>query len=286
MAAPPVPARLELLRVKSDRRLIRTVLLVGVIPIAFFTAYDLLGYAPNDHGLTSRALARVMSLALPALGLWLTRGRHTPQSLSRAVFAITLVAVPVVVILELQQSSGSTLVIPSLLLLLVIMYGALPNTFVRQVLPPLLLSVLVAGPYLWRLDGTSEQHLAADLLVVMTVNVIGILTVQRRLALQDQVSESWRQEAEALERERTARQLADQALHQLKTLHGIIPICASCKQVRTDAGEWQAIERYVHEHSDAQFSHGVCPSCAKQLYADYLTDEFDGRAPDPPGITT
>ena len=56
------------------------------------------------------------------------------------------------------------------------------------------------------------------------------------------------------------------ALSEVKTLSGILPICANCKNIRNDKGYWQRVEVYVSEHSDARFSHGLCEDCAKKLY--------------------
>jgi len=56
------------------------------------------------------------------------------------------------------------------------------------------------------------------------------------------------------------------ALTEIKTLKGIVPICASCKKIRDDQGFWNQIETYVREHSEAEFSHGLCPDCARTLY--------------------
>lgn len=56
------------------------------------------------------------------------------------------------------------------------------------------------------------------------------------------------------------------ALSKIRTLSGFIPICASCKKIRDDKGFWTQVEEYVHEHYDAEFSHGVCPDCMKKLY--------------------
>lgn len=58
------------------------------------------------------------------------------------------------------------------------------------------------------------------------------------------------------------------ALSEVKTLSGLIPICAQCKKVRDDKGYWSQIESFIHEHSNADFSHGICPDCAKELYPD------------------
>ncbi|HLP09576.1 MAG TPA: response regulator transcription factor [Opitutaceae bacterium] len=64
-----------------------------------------------------------------------------------------------------------------------------------------------------------------------------------------------------------------EALAQIKTLRGIVPICASCKRVRDDAGYWRQVEAYVAAHSEATFSHGICPECMAKLYPEYLDDE-------------
>jgi CheY-like chemotaxis protein len=63
------------------------------------------------------------------------------------------------------------------------------------------------------------------------------------------------------------------ALAEIKTLRGIIPICASCGKVRNDEGYWQKVEEYVRDHTEAQFSHGVCPNCARKLYGDIFEEE-------------
>ena len=62
------------------------------------------------------------------------------------------------------------------------------------------------------------------------------------------------------------------ALATIKTLHGILPICASCKKIRDDKGSWNQLESYIREHSEAEFSHGLCPDCAKRLYPDYYKE--------------
>jgi len=55
------------------------------------------------------------------------------------------------------------------------------------------------------------------------------------------------------------------ALDEVKTLRGIIPICASCKKIRDDKGFWQQVEVYVSAHSEAMFSHGSCPECTEKI---------------------
>jgi hypothetical protein len=74
------------------------------------------------------------------------------------------------------------------------------------------------------------------------------------------------------ERERLILQLRE-ALASIKTLRGLLPICYSCKQIRDDKGYWQQIETYIHDHTDANFTHGICPACATKLYPDFHPDE-------------
>lgn len=57
-----------------------------------------------------------------------------------------------------------------------------------------------------------------------------------------------------------------QALKEVKVLRGFIPICASCKKIRNDQGAWQLLEEYLYEHSEAEFSHGICSDCMERLY--------------------
>ena len=63
-----------------------------------------------------------------------------------------------------------------------------------------------------------------------------------------------------------------ETMAQIKRLEGLLPICAACKQIRNERGEWELMEKYITAHSEAQFSHSVCPECARQLYPQYLDE--------------
>ncbi|HEY3384172.1 MAG TPA: PAS domain-containing protein [Vicinamibacterales bacterium] len=68
-----------------------------------------------------------------------------------------------------------------------------------------------------------------------------------------------------------------EALAKIRTLSGLLPICASCKKIRDDHGYWTQIESYIRQHSEADFTHGLCPSCAEKLYPDYLKPNAGSR---------
>jgi DNA-binding response OmpR family regulator len=64
----------------------------------------------------------------------------------------------------------------------------------------------------------------------------------------------------------------EQALRDVKVLRRLIPICANCKRVRTDAGDWQQLEEYIQGHSEVEFSHGICQVCMREVYPDVFKD--------------
>jgi sigma-B regulation protein RsbU (phosphoserine phosphatase) len=87
----------------------------------------------------------------------------------------------------------------------------------------------------------------------------------------------------ALKAERTTRKAREQelllrtqelerALRDVKVLRRLIPICANCKRVRTDAGDWQQLEEYIQGHSEIEFSHGICQVCMREVYPDVFKD--------------
>jgi DNA-binding response OmpR family regulator len=75
-----------------------------------------------------------------------------------------------------------------------------------------------------------------------------------------------------------------EAARQIKTLSGIVPICASCKKVRDDQGFWSQVEAYVSEHSEARFSHGLCPECRNRMMSEF--DEIKTGSPGAKGKKT
>jgi hypothetical protein len=75
---------------------------------------------------------------------------------------------------------------------------------------------------------------------------------------------------------RVAKETAEAALANIKTLRGLLPICATCKQIRDDQGYWTQVEVYLREHAEVEFSHGMCPKCAYTLYPDLYPNQGGG----------
>ena len=89
----------------------------------------------------------------------------------------------------------------------------------------------------------------------------GYLKLNRRLARIVRISDNYQGEVKSLVLK------LQEALDKVKELKGYIPICASCKKIRNDEGYWKQLEQYLSEHSDALFSHGLCPDCAANYHA-------------------
>jgi len=77
----------------------------------------------------------------------------------------------------------------------------------------------------------------------------------------------------ALEEQKRLNRELQAALDRVKKLEGIIPICSSCKKIRSDEGYWTQVERYISEHTGVMFSHSLCPDCASKLFPKDVLDE-------------
>ena len=77
---------------------------------------------------------------------------------------------------------------------------------------------------------------------------------------------------ERMNAERKHKHEADEfedILAGIKKLSGLLPICTHCKKIRSEEGYWEQLENYIRSHSDAEFTHGICPECAKKLYPEF-----------------
>lgn len=111
-----------------------------------------------------------------------------------------------------------------------------------------------------RKDGTPvDVSVALSAIRDRSGRVVGFSAIER------DITERKREEEERLNMINELRE----AFGNIKTLRGLLPICASCKKIRDDHGYWQKVESYISAHSEAAFTHGICPDCMKLLYPDY-----------------
>ena len=93
--------------------------------------------------------------------------------------------------------------------------------------------------------------------------VIGISSIERDITAR---------RGEEAERLKLIHELTG-ALGNIKTLKGLLPICSSCKKIRDDKGYWQKVESYISEHTEAEFTHGICPDCVRRVYPEYTVGQ-------------
>ena len=87
----------------------------------------------------------------------------------------------------------------------------------------------------------------------------------------------WQWLPKIIEYQKQMRADLDEAESEVKVLQGLLPICAACKKIRDDSGYWTQIEGYISERSEAEFSHGMCPDCIKELYPEEYQDPTDSE---------
>lgn len=80
----------------------------------------------------------------------------------------------------------------------------------------------------------------------------------------------------AIERKKLFTQL-EHSMTEIKKLRGFLPICSNCKKIRDDKGYWTQVEVYISTHSDAEFSHGICPECAETLYPGLYHKDIESK---------
>jgi len=95
--------------------------------------------------------------------------------------------------------------------------------------------------------------------IYMGDEVVGVRGMLRDITSSKQAEVALKQERDNLQ----------DALAEVKTLSGLLPICAHCKKIRDDKGYWNQIEAYISDHSEADFSHSICPECVKKFYPEF-----------------
>lgn len=170
-----------------------------------------------------------------------------------------------------QQVLRNTIAACSLLLLLAAIISlTMFILFRKNVMNPLIdlgnsARQIASGDLNARINTSSEDEIGqlAKTFSQMMQSIKSITT--SRDDLNHEVNERKKTE-KALIQERDKLQ---KALSEIKTLRGFLPICSYCKKIRDDKGYWNQIESYIHKHSDAEFSHSICPKCAKKYYPEF-----------------
>jgi hypothetical protein len=234
---------------------------------AIVLCYQFLFSLNNLTAPSQAALVLGMLLTIPALMA------APPRFWSIEWFTASLVLADTVfttVVIYLSGGAGSEMYLTYFLIILL-------AAFTQSLKQHLVLSVTLCAGYWLTLylgaDG-SDPDLQGKLLRIPVLLIMATFygaaaemvrkERQQKVGLLDSLTASQRANEE---RSRLIRELQD-ALANVKSLQGLLPICSLCKKVRDDRGYWSQIETYLRKHSNADFSHGICPECVGKLYPD------------------
>ncbi len=242
----------------EDVRRIR--LVMGVVAAGFlvyiWNDYHFTGPGENFWTLLAFRLGVILLSLLSVVKL---RGNVTLRAFNLTVLSWSLFSSLALLYVDStrpEEYAGHTVADVMMVLLT---YLALPLPLAWQVFSAGLFSCAMLIMGLWLRPWPDEPTTLAALTSLLTSNILGA-GISSELQL-------WRRrQFVTLCRERELSTSLEKALHEVKTLRGILPICMHCKKIRDDSGYWQQVEQYVTENTDAQFSHSLCPDCMQSEY--------------------
>jgi len=173
-------------------------------------------------------------------------------------------------IIYLSGNASSDLYVTYFLILLIAAFSTSLNQLIGLSVVPCAAYGMLLVLEIQETGSLSESHLLRIPILLIMATFYGVFTEmirnerKQKAGLIDYIAALKQAEQE---RERLIRELQD-ALANIKTLSGLLPICFSCKQIRDDKGYWNQIDTYVLEHTDAEVTHSICPTCAQKLYPD------------------
>lgn len=250
------------LRLDSDRRLVATAMVLLLVPSLWYFRTDLALYDPGDRLFWARLVVRTILVTTAIAGLVAMRRDQSREQYGRTTAGLAWTIAMSILALNAMRPDGSGMPLRAPLFVLAMLYAVMPNGFRRQILPALALTAGLIALRLTRLADGADVDVPGDIIILLALNALGIMITGQRISLEGRLDSAWDAENEA-------RRKAEVAITELRTLRGIIPICSYCKRVRDDEGDWQHVERYVKDNSEAEFSHGICPLC----FDTYSTEE-------------
>lgn len=178
---------------------------------------------------------------------------------------------PVALIVAWFYADGSSGSVPFFLFLVctggVLMLKRNRLIFILLVLMGIGVSLFIERQYPGMVQGyiTHQQRfydVVIGMFLCIIINTIIVFTVF------DQYKKEQKQSDALLKQSIIDKNKLEDALGEIKTLKGIVPICSNCKKIRDDEGYWNILEAYIQKHSDASFSHSICPECSDKFYGE------------------
>ena len=217
-------------------------------------------FLPTGLALSASIISRSVTLLLTGLAIGLVSRQSAVKAFDRIVFGWGLVVILHMLMINVVRPADYIAILAWDILVIVGTYIAAPIPVRFQVVLAIFLS---AGSALLWLLYRMPPPMTFENVTVLTAfayaNIFGIF-------VSGQLNRSQRKQFVLFDQEQQAKEALADALAEIKTLRGVIPICASCKNIRDDEGYWNQLEIYIRDHSEADFSHSICPDCMQKLY--------------------
>jgi hypothetical protein len=245
---------------RDDKRRAQITIGAALVMLVYFGISDFVFLGAQLHFYLILTV-RTVILATSVVSLLWLRGDRTPLEVDRVLFAWLFMMSVALVCLACAPKASYTSHAVINVLYVVLMYSIVPLPLACQVICPVFVSLGVVFLGNWVNPWPDPAVLVVVCAALVLANGLGA-------EMSRQLNHWKRRQFLALTREKETRQTLEHALAEIKTLRGILPICTHCKRIWNDAGFWEQVEVYVHNHTHAEFSHGLCPTCARRHYPD------------------
>ncbi len=253
------PTEISAFRLDNDRRVTRAMFLTLMASVAFLVVMDVIA-VPGGWGARLPLLGvRALMMAVLVYGLVRVIRAKTLRAFEQGLLVATGSAVLIELALRLLRPPENISPVWLEIVLVIGCYAIVPNRPAYQAIVAMTLSVGTSLILVFYNVGVTTADRVGIILTLAIANVVGIVASRERVSRQSREEGAWR-------RERDARVELQRAQSEIRVLRGLLPVCSHCRKIRTEAGAWQPMERFVAEHSEAQFSHGFCPDCLAEHY--------------------
>jgi hypothetical protein len=255
---------------QQDSRQMQIVVLVGLLTVAAFSATDVISAA--TIGVTHAC--RILVAVTMAIAVVVFRRTQSVMVFDRTTTLALWVFIAHNILISLYRPPDFTQGVVLNVLTVLSIYTAMPAPLRIQTPPAVFLSL--ADSTIWILYRQSVWEPFATISVLaayLLANILGTFVSYRLHA-------SRRRAFIHLCNEQEAGRRLQRALDELKVLRGMIPICCMCKRIRDDKGYFEALEDYLRRHSEADFTHTLCPDCLKKHYPDFSRAVLGEQSPE------
>lgn len=253
------PTDISAFRLENDRRVVRTIFITLIVVVSLLVVMDVMVVRGGWLVRTPLLAIRALMAAVLLYGVFGVARAKTPRAFEHRVLAATLMAALVELALRLIRPPENITPVWLEIVLVLGCYAIVPNRPLFQAIVAITLSIGTSLILMTYNTGIAAADRVGIILTLAIANAVGIVASRERASRQRREERAWRNE-------RDAKVELQRAHSEIRILRGLLPTCSHCRRVRTETGEWQQMERFVAEHSEAQFSHGLCPECLAQHY--------------------